>query len=192
MRARTANVAALAQARTSIPAGTATRARIALVVLLLLAGCEVFHSDSENFVRQQHAERERRVAGMRAATQQAATGQRLTGDALARAVRGRTHVFTYAVAPGRYVEYSFFRADGHFVYRNSQWATDPDGREGDRWRVSDEYLCVVSGEFTPDERCYALTALPDGRVQYFIHAPGDETDGLLTKVTDATRDGTSP
>lgn len=190
MRARTADGAALAQARTSMPA--AIRARIALVVLLVLAGCEVFHSDSENSLRQQHAERERRIAGMRAATQQAATGQRLTGDALTRAVRGRTHVFTYAVAPGRYVEYSFFRADGHFVYRNSQWATDPDGRDGDHWRVSDEYVCVVSGEFTPDERCYALTALPDGRVQYFIHAPGDETDGLLTKVTDEIRDGAPP
>lgn len=179
-----------------MPAGTATRARIALVALVVLAGCEVFHSDSENLVRQQRAERERRIAGMRTATQQAAPGRRLTGDALAVAVRGRTHIFAYAVAPGgtarRYVEYSFFRADGHFVYRNSQWATDPDGREGDRWRVSDEDLCVVSGEFTPDERCYALTALPDGRVQYFIHAPGDETDGLLTKVTDEIRDGAAP
>lgn len=167
-----------------------------LLTTLLLAGalgCEAFRSDAENFSRQRRAERDRAVAGMRAATQQTARGTDVTSDALTRLVSGRTHVFTYGTAPGgragRYVEYSYFRPDGRFVYRNTEWATDPDGRDGDRWRVDGARLCVLNGAFSTDEHCYRLAVQPDARVQYYIADSGADTDGLLTKITNRIVDG---
>lgn len=167
-----------------------------LAVLLLIAatlGCEAFRSDAENFSRQRSAERARAVAGMQAATRQTPRGTDVTGEALTRLVGGRTHVFEYGVAPGgragRYVEYSYFRPDGRFVYRNTDWATDPAGRDGDRWRVDGVRLCVLNGAFSADEHCYRLAEQPDRRVQYYIADPGTEADGLLTKITNRIIDG---
>jgi hypothetical protein len=168
-------------------------------LLLLVAGmaatlgCEAFRSDAENFSRQRRAEHARAVAGMRAATSQTARGADVAGEALTRLVSGRTHVFEYGTSPGgraeRYVEYSYFRSDGHFVYRNTSWALSPDGREGDHWRVDGARLCILNGEYSSDEKCYRLAVQPDARVQYFIAEPGADTDGLLTKVTDRIVDG---
>lgn len=165
------------------------------VLLLLVAtlGCEAFRSDAENVSRQQRTERARAVVGMRAATQQTARGADVAGDALGRLVSGRTHVFEYGTAPGgraeRYVEYTYFRPDGRFVYRNTHWATSPDGRDGDRWRVDGTRLCILNGSFSADEHCYRLAAQSDGRVQYYVAEPGDDTDGLLTKITNRIIDG---
>lgn len=170
--------------------------RTLVAVLLLVAptlGCEAFRSDAENFSRQRRAEHSRAVAGMRSATQQTTRGTDVAGDALTRMVSGRTHVFEYGSAPGgraeRYVEYSYFRPDGRFVYRNTQWATNPDGRDGDYWRVDGPRLCVLNGSFSADEHCYRLAEQRDGRVQYYIAQPGDDADGLLTKITNRIVDG---
>lgn len=172
-----------------------SKRRLVAVVLLLAPalGCEAFRSDAENFSRQRRAERARAAVGMRAATRQTTRGADVAGEALGRLVSGRTHVFEYGTAPGgraeRYVEYSYFRPDGRFVYRNTQWATSPDGREGDHWRVDGTRLCVLNGSFSAEEHCYRLAAQPDGRVQYYVANPGDETDGLLTKITNRIIDG---
>jgi hypothetical protein len=166
---------------------------VALVLLALTFGCEAFRSDAENYARQERAERARRLVGMKAATHQTARGADVAADALTRLVSGRTHVFTYGMSPGgraeRYVEYSYFRPDGHFVYRNSQWAMNPDGREGDHWRVDGARLCMLNGEFSSTEQCFRLAVQPDGRVQYYIDAPGAETDQLLTKITNDVIEG---
>lgn len=166
---------------------------LAVVAVAATVGCEAFRSDAENFSRQRQAERARAAAGMRAATEQTARGADVAGDALTRLVSGRTHVFEYGSAPGgrktRYVEYTYFRPDGGFVYRNTEWATDPAGRGGDHWRVEDARLCILNGGFSADERCYRLAVQPDGRVQYYVAEPGNETDGLLTKITDRIVDG---
>lgn len=130
---------------------------------------------------------------MKAATQQTTRGRDVGGDALAGLVSGRTHVFVYETTPNgrreRYVEYDYFRPDGRFVYRNTTWATSPDGRDGDRWRVDERRLCIVKQDMSADEHCYRLAVQPDGRVQYFIATPGSESDGLLTKITDRITDG---
>jgi hypothetical protein len=164
-----------------------------LFLLVPVLGCEAFRSDAENFSRQRRAERARAVVEMRAATQQTTRGADVAGDALGRLVSGRTHVFEYGTAPGgraeRYVEYSYFRPDGRFVYRNTHWATSPDGRDGDHWRVEGARLCVLNGSFSADERCYRLAEQADGRVQYYVAEPGDEADGLLTKITNRIIDG---
>jgi hypothetical protein len=166
---------------------------VVLLSIVTTVGCEAFRSDAENFSRQRRAERARAVAGMRAATQQTARGADVAGDALARTVSGRTHVFEYGTSPGgraeRYVEYSYFRPDGRFVYRNTAWATNPEGRDGDHWRVDGARLCVLNGEYSADEHCYRLAVQPDGRVQYYVADPGAEEDGLLTKVTKRIVDG---
>ena len=166
---------------------------ISASLLVLLVGCEAFHSDSENFIRQQRAECDRRVAGMRAATAQTAAGSFVAGDALAKLVEGHTHVFVYGTTPGgraeRYVEYSFFSPGGHFVYMNTEWAKNPSGREDDHWRTDGDRLCILGHDFSDQEKCYRLAVQGDRRIQYFISAPGEETDGLLTKVTDAIEDG---
>jgi hypothetical protein len=164
-----------------------------LAGLAALLGCEAFRSDAENFSRQRRAEHGRAVAGMRAATARTARGADVAGDALTRLVSGRTHVFEYGTAPGgrpgRYVEYGYFRRDGRFVYRNTEWATNPDGRDGDRWRVDGARLCILNGAFSADERCYRLAVQPDARVQYYVADPGADTDGLLTKITDRIVEG---
>ena len=164
-----------------------------VLVMAATLGCEAFRSDAENFSRQRDAERARAVAGMRAATRQTARGAGVAGDALTRTVSGRTHIFVYGMAPGgragRYVEYSYFRPDGRFVYRNTDWATSPDGRDGDHWRVDGERLCVLNGAFSADEHCYRLATQPDGRIQYYVADPGNEADRLLTKVTDRVIEG---
>lgn len=172
------------------------RSRVSPAVLALLiaaAGCEAFRSDSENAVRAARAERARRVAGMQAATRETARGADVAGDALTRAVSGRTHVFTYQVTPDgrreRYVESTYFRPDGRLVYRNTLWAMDPDGRDGDHWRVDGDRLCILNGGFSSDEQCYRLAVEADGRIQYYVAEPGHEADGLLTKVTDRVTDG---
>jgi hypothetical protein len=166
---------------------------LAVLALVAVAGCEVLSSDAENYAREQRAERARRLAGMKAATHEIPRGADVAGDALARLVSGRTHVFTYGTSPGgraeRYVEWTYFRPDGHFVYRNTQWAVAPDGRDGDHWRVDGERLCVLNQAMSSDEHCYRLAVQAEGRVQYYVAAPGDETDGLLTKVTDAVTEG---
>jgi hypothetical protein len=166
---------------------------LAMLVAAMLVGCEALHSDAENFARQERAERARRLAGMKAATQQTAHGREVSGDALAQLVSGRTHVFVYGTTPGgraeRYVEYGYFRPDGRFVYRNTQWATDADGRDGSHWRIGGERLCVLNVDMSSDEQCYRLAVQTDGRVQYFIAAPGTASDGLLTKVTDRVTEG---
>ena len=166
-----------------------------LVLLALVAaiGCEAFRSDAENYAREQRAERARRLAGMQAATRETARGTNVAGDALVGLVSGRTHEFVYQVAPsghaGRYVEWCYFRPDGRFVYRNNQWALDPDGRDGDHWRVDGDRLCVVNQAMTSQEQCYRVAVQAEGRVQYYVAAPGNETDGLLTKITDAVTEG---
>jgi hypothetical protein len=160
---------------------------VALALLALTIGCEALHSDAENYGREQRAERARRLVGMKAATRQTARGADVAGDALTRLVSGRTHVFVYGVSPGghaeRYVEYSYFRPDAHFVYRNSQWAKNPEGRDGDYWRVDDARLCILNAEYASAEQCFRLAVQPDGGVQYYIDAPGAENDRLLTKIT---------
>lgn len=160
--------------------------------LLLLAGCYP-GSDNEVFHRQWEADRRDRIAGMRAATRDQPRGAAVAGDALRALLRGRTHEFAYQRDPlgnaRRYVEYYYFRPDGRLVFRNPPLATDPEGRPTDRWRIDGEHLCMVNGWLTAEERCFTLAVLPNGRVQYFIHHPGDETDALLTKVTTAISDG---
>lgn len=165
---------------------------LALGAVAVATGCEAFRSDAENYARQRRAEHARAVAGMRAATSQTARGADVAGEALVRLVNGRTHVFVYGASPSgraaRYVEYSYFRSDGHFVYRNTEWATDPEGRDGDRWWVEGPRLCVLNGGFSADPHCFRLAVQPDGRIQYYV-ADAGETDGLLTKVTDRVVDG---
>ena len=169
------------------------RRLLATCLVIGALGCEAFRSDAENFSRQRRAERARAATSMRAATEQTARGSDVAGDALTSLVSGRTHVFEYGMGPGgrpgRYVEYSYFRPDGRFVYRNTEWATDPAGRDGDHWRVDGARLCVLNGGFSADEHCYRLAVQPDARVQYYIAEPGAETDGLLTKITDRVVDG---
>lgn len=170
------------------------RLQVVVAIAVLLAGCYP-GSDAEVFHRQWEADRQDRIAGMKAATRQQARGTPVAGDALRALLAGRTHEFDYQQDPlgraGRYVEYYHFQRDGRLVFRNPPMP--PSGaQESDRWRVDGDRLCVVTAWLTADERCFTLAVLPNGRVQYFVHRPGDETDGLLTKVTSATFDGPPP
>lgn len=164
-----------------------------LVLLVTTLGCEAFRSDAENFGRQRQKERARAAASMRIATQQTKRGTDVAGDALTRLLSGRTHVFEYGTKPGgragRYVEYSYFRADGRFIYRNTEEATDPDGEEADRWRVDGARMCILNGSYSSDEHCYRLAQQPDGRVQYYVADPEAEANELLTKITNRIIDG---
>lgn len=171
-----------------------SRSQLATLLLILsLAGCEAFHSDSENFARQRKKEQEERVAGMRSATATTEKGKLMEGEALRRLVSGKTHSFIYQTTPTgkreRYVEKLYFEPNGHLVYRNNQWALSADGKKEDYWKASGERFCVLLQDMGRDEQCFTLALLANGRVQYYIHRPGNETHGLLTKVTDRVDDG---
>lgn len=163
-----------------------------LLFATLSAGC--WESDNQTFQRRWEADRRARVAGMRAATAQTDHGTDVTGDDLRRLVADKTHESVYETMPGgqrgRYVERSYFAPDGRFVYTNSAWARE--GRDGGRWRVDGARLCIVNPEMTSTEQCYTIALARDGRPQYFIAAPGEETDGLLTKVPTSVHDGQLP
>ena len=165
-----------------------------LVVASVATGC--WESDSASFSRAWEADRRARIAGMRAATAQTAHGTDVAGDDLQRLVAGKTHESVYERTPsgerGRYVERSYFAPDGRFVYTNSTWARNPDGRDGARWRVGGPRLCILNPDMTSTEQCYTIAVLPDGRVQYFIDAPGEETHGLLTRIPTSVHDGPLP
>lgn len=174
--------------------GRAVRALALLVVVHGAAGC--WESDNASFQRAWEADRRARIAGMRAATAQQARGDDVVGEELRRLVAGRTHESVFERTPSgerrRYVERSYFAPDGRFVYTNSAWARDPDGREGARWRVDGPRLCILNLDMTSTEQCYTIALRPDGRVQYFIDAPGEETHGLLTKIPTTVHDGPMP
>ena len=167
---------------------------LAACALLVASGC--WESDNASFQRAWRAERQKRVAGMRAATAQQARGTDVTGDELRTLVSGKTHESVFERTPSgekrRYVERSYFSPDGRFIYTNSSWVRDPEGREGARWRVDGARLCIVNPDFTSEEQCYTIAVRPDGRVQYFVDEPGDDTDGLLTKIPTSVHDGRLP
>lgn len=176
--------------------GTPTRrsALAGFVLLHVASGC--WESDTASFRRASEADRRERIAGMRAATATQARGTDVVGDDLLRLVSGHTHESVFERTPSgehrRYVERSYFAPDGRFVYTNSSWARSPDGREGARWRVEGPRLCIVNPDMTSAEQCYTIALRPDGRVQYFIDAPGEETHGLLTKIPTAVYEGQLP
>jgi len=164
------------------------------LVLLVASGC--WESDSESFRRAWEADRRERIAGMRAATAQSERGTDVSGEDLRRLVADKTHESVYERTPSgeqqRYVERSYFGPDGRFIYTNSAWARDPGGREGAHWRVDGPRLCILNPDMTSTEQCFTIAVRPDGRVQYFIDAPGQETNGLLTKIPTAVYDGPLP
>jgi hypothetical protein len=165
-----------------------------LALVLLASGC--WQSDNASFQRAWRADRQKRIAGMRAATAQSERGTDVAGDDLQRLLAGKTHDSVFERTPlgerGRYVERSYFAPDGRFVYTNSLWARDADGREGAHWRVDGLRRCILNPDMTSTEQCYTIAVRPDGRVQYFIDAPGVETHALLTKVPTAVHDGQLP
>ena len=165
----------------------------AVLVVCALAACDWVYSDNENFQRRVRAERERRLVGMRAATEQTAVGRRLEGEALVAFLTDHTHVSVFDRTPSgqrkRYVEYRYYGPGGRFVYVNTEWAISPDGNPDDRWRVDGPRLCVLNHALSQDEHCYSIAVAPDGRVQFFIDAPGDEYHGLLTSVVPTVEEG---
>jgi len=167
-------------------------AALTILSSLILLGCYP-GSDAETFHRQREKERQRAIAAMRQATKTTAAGRRIEGSELELFLRDKTHVFAYESTPDgrreRYIESTYFRADGRFVYLNTLWARDPNGSENDKWRVDGNRLCVVNTHMSQDEHCYTLAVNPDQRVQYFIDRPGDPSHGLLTKITTETYDG---
>ena len=164
--------------------------RFTAVLLLLLAGCQ--YGDGAAFSREWERERQRRIKSMKAATAEQARGRAIVGEELTALVSGKTHVFEYGSDPlgkrGRYVEYHYFRPDGRYVFLNTMLQSDPEGKPEDRWRVDGSRLCTINTWFSSDEHCFAIALLPNGRVQYYIDEPGDQTHGLLTKVTNAVQD----
>lgn len=175
------------------PRRRSARCVSAVLVLCTLAACEWTYSDNENFQRHARAERLRRLAGMRAATAQTTVGQRLEGEALLALLTDHTHVSVFDRTPSgqrkRYVEYRYYGPGGRFVYVNTEWAVNPDGNPDDRWRVDGPRLCVLNHALSQDEHCYTIAVAPDGRVQFFIDAPGEETHGLLTSVVSIVEEG---
>lgn len=166
----------------------------ALAIIVSLAGC--WQSDQETFARKWESDRRHRIDGMRAATAQHARGIAVEGDALIAMLEDTTHesVFTHGPsgAPGPYVERSYFGPGGRFIYTNSAWAQDPEGREGDWWRVDGARLCILNQAMSRDPQCFTIARRPDGRVQYYVDDPGADSHGLLTKIPTSVVPGRLP
>jgi hypothetical protein len=161
----------------------------AALLLFVLTACQ--YGDGAAFSREWEKDRQRRIKEMKAATAEQDRGRAVAGEELRALVSGRTHVFEYGSDPqgkqGRYVEYEYFRPDGAFVFQSTSMQREPAAN--DRWRVDGNRLCIVNTWLTSEEHCFQLALLPNGRIQYFIDKPGDQTHGLLTKVTNTVQEG---
>lgn len=164
-----------------------------LLALLLAGALGCWESDNETFHRARERERRSRLAGMRSATREIERGRDLAGDELSKFLVDSTQVSVFDRAPSgqamRYVEHCYFASDGRFVYHNTIWAREPEGREGSRWWIEGPRLCILNLDMSRDPACYAIALRPDGRPQYYIDRPGDESHGLLTKIPTAVHRG---
>jgi len=157
-------------------------------LLLVLTSCA---SDSEYALKANRDERAQRTAAMQDATRQTPRGAPLAGPALLDAVAGRTHLFEYETRPNgervRYVVTDFFARDGHLVHLDHWAARKADPQ--DAWRIDGGRLCERIAAYSTTERCFALALDAQGRIQYYVDAPGEPSHGLLTSVTSRVIDG---
>ncbi|MGJ7507481.1 hypothetical protein [Variovorax sp. GT1P44] len=133
------------------------------------------------------------LAASQAASRQAPPAQPVAADALEKLVAGQTHVIEYRRRVGDampyLVTYEYFGADGRYVFMDTQTRRNPDEYPNDRWRVAAGVLCIdITSEGTP-ERCYTLRQEAGGVIQYWIHKPGDVSDGLISSSVKIVRSG---
>jgi hypothetical protein len=171
-------------------------ARALLVVLvcsqgMLLSGCL---SDSARSQHQHQRAVEESARGMRRSMQQTPRGVDLAGDALRAALAGKTMVGRYdgfpGGAPGKYVTFRHYRADGVLVFVNNQFEREPT--EGDVWKIDGAQLCQRQQFYSQDWLCYRVARAGDGSLQFYIDDPGAATDTLLTEVAREIIDGPPP
>ena len=168
---------------------------VILLLLLLFPACEATRSDAVNASRAAERARRQNLRELRQASAAIPRGTPVSGAALVAALEGRTHIFVFGrrskVAQANFTESFHFVPGGEMAYTNNEWAPSPN-RAADRWRVEGERLCILINGYSHVEKCYTIASDGAGRIQYFIADPGDESDGLLTRVTDEIRDGPPP
>lgn len=169
--------------------------QIALLIFawpFLTACTGMFYSDAQYSSKMSDDARESAVRSMRLSSAQAATAKPVTGSALVQLLSGKTHVSAYRkratdTAPFL-TRYAFFADDGSYVGRDTHLRRSPEYQDEGTWAVHAELLCITLRDKATGPDCYTIRLANDGAIQYWIHKPGDDFDGLLTlNVVDIRR-----
>jgi len=162
-----------------------------LAAVLALAACDMLRSDSANAMHGWRQQRDEALRGNRIASRQAAPATPVGGDALVRLLAGKTHVHEYVKQIGArpyLITYDFYRADGGYIALDTSSRREAASEPVGRWRVERDVLCISTPPDSED-RCYKIRLQADGAIQYWIHKPGDDFDGLITSQVSIVRDG---
>jgi hypothetical protein len=158
-----------------------------------MSACDGLYSDTQVSGRRHEAAMREWVRSSRIASAQAAPANPVVGDALVALLSGKTHVHEYRTrsedATPYLVTYAYFRADGRYIFLDTQFRERPDEAPADRWRVDGQVLCITTNYLSVSTDCYTVRREAAGQLQYWIHKPGDQTDGLLTMNVNIVRSG---
>lgn len=169
---------------------------LVLVILVVVAavGCsEVLRSDSANALRQSSQANKEALRALHAATSQAEAAQPVSGPALVQMLSGQTHVSEFRKQTGDakpyFTSYKYFGPDGVYIVRDTYARSTIPYQAVGQWRVTDAVLCLRDSMDYPDENCFTLKVTPAGKIQFWIHKPGDPFHGLLTSSVDIVHPG---
>lgn len=159
-----------------------------LCMALCSSGCDLLHSDAENAGRRSEQARKEAAKAMKQASLEAPAAQAVDGDALVKLLAGKSHVQAYVKSSGGrpyFTIYDYFAPDGRFTARDTYSKRSPEYQGKGHWRVDKDVLCITTESEDTEAGCFKIRLASDGAIQYWIHEPGGQFDGLFTKnITD--------
>jgi hypothetical protein len=167
-------------------------AAIGFLSLATTACTEMFRSDAENFSRQADRSRQRALQSMKLSSAQQPAGKAVAGDTLLKLLSGKSHIREYRKriddARPYVTTYDYFGPDGTFIVRDTHGRRTAEYQEMGKWTVNGGVLCIVVPSYV-DKKCYSIRIEPAGKIQYWIHNPGDPFDGLASAGVSIVRPG---
>jgi hypothetical protein len=162
---------------------------VALLLFAATACTEMFYSDSANANRQGNRARQEAVRSMKISSAEAPAARLLSGEELVSLLAGKSHISEYrkrARDPKPYFTiYDYFGADGSYIGRDTYARRTTDYQHVGRWAVNGTSLCIAASE----EHCYSIRLEDNGAIQYWVNEPGNQFDGLITRVVTIVRTG---
>lgn len=116
---------------------------------------------------------------------------RIPPDQLATRLAGKTHVSKLRTEqPAReWKEFYYYAPDGHLrIYEEEGGVLKLPPREA-TWEIQKGRLAILDRALSPRMRYYILKDAPQGQIAYYIHAPWQKVNGLLTRIVAEIRDG---
>jgi hypothetical protein len=118
-------------------------------------------------------------------------GVPIPADQLAARLRGQTHLMQYGSLdpPRQWKDLHYFSPDGTVIRYREEAGHIERLDAVVTWTVEDGRLVTVNDIRPGNKITYRLADTPDGRVAYYIHAPGSRANGVLSRRTSAVQSG---